>query len=337
MDTTNSFLNHVDLQHKDCSIFVAGHNGMVGSSIVKNLKSHGFNKIITADRANLNLLNQTHVLDFFSDNKIDQIYIAAARVGGIYANSTYPADFIYENLMIEANLIHAAHVYDIDRLMFLGSSCIYPRNTSQPMKENQLLTGELEKTNQAYAISKIAGIELCRNYNNQFSRDFRCVMPTNLYGRNDNFHSENSHVIPGLISRFYEAKKNNFNKIKIWGTGEAYREFLHVQDLAQACIFLMNLSKEKFYPSLKSLYPFVNIGSGLEIRIKDLVDMISNVSNFNGDLVFDITKPDGPKRKLLDNSVMNKFGWEPKISLQDGIRDTYEWYSNNQTSVRNKK
>jgi len=330
MDIKSRFSNALDKEVKFSKIFVAGHKGMVGSAIIEKLKLLGFENIIIAEKSKLNLLNQSDVLDFFSDNKIDQVYIAAAKVGGILANSKYPADFIYENLMIQTNLIHAAYINGINRLLFLGSSCIYPRNTHQPMNESQLLTGQLETTNQAYAISKIAGIELCRSYNEQYLKDFRCVMPTNLYGKNDNFHPENSHVIPGLISKFHKAKRDNLNSIEIWGTGKSLREFLHVEDLAEACILIMNLSREVFHNSLSSQFPFINIGSGNEICIEDLVKMISRISKFSGDIIFDDSKPDGVQRKLLDISSISELGWKPKITLEEGIKDTYQWYSDNQ-------
>lgn len=330
VDIKSRFSSGLDNKDKISKIFVAGHKGMVGSTIVEKLKMLGFKNIIIAEKSELNLLNQSEVLDFFSDNKVDQIYIAAAKVGGILANSKYPADFIYENLMIQTNLIHAAHINGINKLLFLGSSCIYPRNTHQPMNESQLLTGQLETTNQAYAISKIAGIELCRSYNEQYLKDFRCVMPTNLYGKNDNFHQENSHVIPGLISKFYEAKRHNLNSIEIWGSGKSLREFLHVEDLVDACILIMNLSKEAFHNSLRSQFPLINVGSGSEISIEDLVKMISRISKFSGDIIFDKSKPDGVQRKLLDISSISKLGWKPKIALEEGIKDTYQWYSDNQ-------
>ena len=311
-------------------IFVAGHRGMVGSAICRQLQKQADVEIITRTRDELDLCDQSSVHQFMKTAKPDEVILAAAKVGGIWANSNFKADFIYTNLTIQTNLIHAAYINGINRLLFLGSSCIYPRNTHQPMNESQLLTGQLETTNQAYAISKIAGIELCRSYNEQYLKDFRCVMPTNLYGKNDNFHPENSHVIPGLISKFHKAKRDNLNSIEIWGTGKSLREFLHVEDLAEACILIMNLSREVFHNSLSSQFPFINIGSGNEICIEDLVKMISRISKFSGDIIFDDSKPDGVQRKLLDISSISELGWKPKITLEEGIKDTYQWYSDNQ-------
>ena len=337
MDITDRLNLELSHQMKSSRIFVAGHNGLVGRAIFDSLRSNGFKNIVIAEKSELNLLNQSEVMDFFKNEKIDQVYIAAAKVGGIFANSVYPADFIYENLMIQTNIIQAAYYYQVNRLLFLGSSCIYPVAASQPMKEKDLLSGPLEKTNQAYAISKISGIEMCRSFNQQFDTDFRCVMPTNLYGCNDNFNNENSHVIPALISKFYNAKKNNHKKVEIWGTGKPLREFLHVKDLANACIFVMNLKKEKFFDALNSDYPHINIGSGEEVSIEKLAKIIAKISDFNGVLEFNPGMLDGAKRKLLDISAINKLGWKSSVSLEDGIQNTYQWFEANQHLERNHK
>lgn len=335
MDTKNRLSLQFDFQTKSSKIFVAGHNGLVGSAILECLRSNGFTNLIVAEKSELDLANQSQVQDFFKNKKLDQVYIAAAKVGGIFANSSYPAEFIYQNLMIQANVINAAYLNQVERLLFLGSSCIYPISANQPIKESELLSGPLEQTNQAYAISKIAGIEMCKSFNQQFSTDFRCVMPTNLYGCNDNFHLKSSHVIPALISKFYDAKKNNDKKVEIWGTGKPCREFLHVKDLASACVFIMNLEKEKFFGSLNSNFQHINIGSGEEVTIKELAKIISKISNFDGELAFNQNMPDGSKRKLLDISIINKLGWKSSISLEDGIRETYQWFEENQKLVRN--
>ena len=337
MDIEDRLNPELRAQAKSSRIFVAGHNGLVGSAILDTLRANGYTNIITVEKSQLNLLNQSEVLDFFKNENLDQVYIAAAKVGGILANSSYPADFIYQNLMIQANIIKAAYSYQVDRLLFLGSSCIYPTSAAQPMKESELLSGPLEQSNQSYSISKIAGIEMCRSFNQQFDTDFRCVMPTNLYGCNDNFNLEDSHVIPALISKFYDAKKNNVKKVEIWGTGKPRREFLHVKDLASACIFVMNLKKETFFGCLSSNYPHINIGSGEEVTIKNLAEIIAKISNFNGELEFNSDMLDGTKRKLLDISVINKLGWKSSISLEDGIHDSYQWFVENQKLARHHK
>lgn len=337
MDIEDRLNPELRTQAKSSRIFVAGHNGLVGSAILDTLRANGYTNIITVEKSQLNLLNQSAVLDFFKNENLDQVYIAAAKVGGIFANNSYPADFIYQNLMIQTNIIKAAYSYKVDRLLFLGSSCIYPTTAAQPMKESELLSGPLEHSNQSYSISKIAGIEMCRSFNQQFDTDFRCVMPTNLYGCNDNFNLEDSHVIPALISKFYDAKKNNAKKVEIWGTGNPRREFLHVKDLASACIFVMNLKKEKFFSCLSSNFPHINIGSGEEVTIKKLAEIIAKISNFNGELEFNSDMLDGTKRKLLDISVINKLGWKSSISLEDGIHDTYQWFVENQKLVSHHK
>ncbi|MCJ0927736.1 GDP-L-fucose synthase [Acinetobacter lwoffii] len=315
-------------------IFVAGHRGMVGSAIVRQLQAKGYQHIITATRAELDLCNQAAVQQFFADQNIDQVYLAAAKVGGIHANNTYPADFIYENLMIEANVIHAAHLHGVQKLMFLGSSCIYPKFAQQPMVESELLQGVLEATNEPYAIAKIAGIKLCESYNRQFGRDYRSVMPTNLYGPHDNFHPENSHVIPALLRRFHEAVKENAEVVTIWGSGTPMREFLHVDDMAAASIHVMELGAETFKANTQPMLSHINVGTGIDCTIRELAETIAKVTGFQGCLEFDATKPDGTPRKLMDVSRLADLGWKANISLEDGLRDAYQWYLNNIDSAR---
>ena len=318
------------------NIFVAGHRGMVGSAIVKALSSNNLNNIITATRANLDLLNQKSVNDFFEQNDIDQVYIAAAKVGGIHANNEYPAQFIYENLMIQSNIIHSAHLSNVQQLLFLGSSCIYPKFSEQPMQEDSLLTGILESTNEPYAIAKIAGIKLCESYNRQYGRDYRSVMPTNLYGPNDNFHPKNSHVIPAMIGRFHSAVKNNEKEVTIWGSGAPMREFLHVDDMAAASIHVMNLDSEIYSLNANPMLSHINIGTGIDCTIKELAETIANVIGFKGELIFDSSKPDGTPRKLMDVSRLNRMGWHHSISLEKGLADTYAWYKDNLEEARSK-
>lgn len=302
---------------KKSKIYVAGHQGMVGSAIIRNLNEKGYNNIITKDFSKLDLTRQKDVEDFFEKNTPEYVFLAAAKVGGIFANSTYPADFIYDNLMIEANIIHAAYKSNVKKLLFLGSSCIYPKLAPQPIKEEYLLTSTLESTNEAYAIAKIAGIELCKFYRKQYDVDFISVMPTNLYGINDNFDLKNSHVLPALIRKFHEAKIKNEKQVVLWGTGEPMREFLFVDDLADACVYLMeNYSGESH----------LNIGTGEDVRIKDLALIIKDVVGYNGDIINDLSKPDGTPRKLLDVSKLHASGWKHKTSLHDGISKVYEWY-----------
>ena len=316
----------VDLSQK---IFVAGHRGMVGSAIVRQLQAKGYTNIITATHAELDLCNQADVQQFFKEHDIDQVYLAAAKVGGIHANNTYPADFIYQNLMIEANVIHAAHSHDVQKLMFLGSSCIYPKFAQQPMAESELLKGELEATNEPYAIAKIAGIKLCESYNRQFGRDYRSVMPTNLYGPNDNFHPENSHVIPALLRRFHEAVKSNAEVVTIWGSGTPMREFLHVDDMAAASIHVMELDTETFKANTQPMLSHINVGTGIDCTIRELAETVAKVTGFQGRLEFDATKPDGTPRKLMDVSRLADLGWKASLSLEDGLRDAYQWYLDN--------
>ena len=321
----------VDLNQR---IFVAGHRGMVGSAIVRQLQAKGYTNIIVATHAELDLCSQAAVNDFFKTHQIDQVYLAAAKVGGIHANNEYPADFIYQNLMIEANVIHAAHVNGVQKLMFLGSSCIYPKMAQQPMVESELLTGVLESTNEPYAVAKIAGIKLCESYNRQFGRDYRSVMPTNLYGPHDNYHPENSHVIPALLRRFHEAVKENAEVVTIWGSGTPMREFLHVDDMAAASIHVMELDAENFKANTQPMLSHINVGTGLDCTIRELAETVAKVTGFAGRLEFDATKPDGTPRKLMEVSRLAGLGWKASISLEDGLRDAYQWYLNNIDSVR---
>ena len=319
--------------HRDKKIFIAGHKGMVGSAIMSKLIDEGFSNIIKASRDILDLTDQSSVRDFFTSQKIDYVFLAAAKVGGINANNSNPADFIYENLMIQSNVIKAAHDNGVKRLLFLGSSCIYPKNAKQPITENEILSDHLEPTNEPYAIAKISGIKLCESFNRQFGTDFRSIMPTNLYGYNDNFNEINSHVIPGLIYRFHKAKINNESRVAVWGSGVALREFLFVEDMADASIFVMNLSKEDYRRVTMPMLSHINIGSGEEISIKELSMLIKEIIGFKGEIVFDENKPDGPLRKCVDSRIINNFGWSHKTSLEDGILKTYKWFIN-QESLR---
>ncbi|WP_143870060.1 GDP-L-fucose synthase [Catenovulum sediminis] len=315
-------------------IFVAGHKGMVGSAIVRQLENQPDIEIIVRDRSELNLLDQAAVAEFFKTENIDQVYLAAAKVGGIIANNTYPAEFIYENLMMECNIVHSAHLAGVNDLLFLGSSCIYPKLAEQPMKEEALLTGTLEPTNEPYAIAKIAGIKLCESYNRQYGRNFRSAMPTNLYGENDNFHPENSHVIPALIRRFHEAKLNNASEVIAWGSGKPMREFLHVDDMAAACIHIMNLDDETYQANTQPMLSHINVGTGVDCTIRELVETVAKVVGFEGEIKFDATKPDGAPRKLMDSSRLEALGWKYTISLEDGLAQTYQWFLNNQNKFR---
>ena len=310
---------------KNSKIYVAGHTGLVGSSIVRCLKRNGYKKIITRTHNELDLTNQAEVDNFFNLEKPEYVIIAAAKVGGIKANYTNPAEFIYNNLMIEANIIKAAHDIGVKKLLFLGSTCIYPKNAPQPIKEESLLTGSLEKTNEAYAIAKIAGIKLCSTFKQQYNDNFISCMPTNLYGPNDNFDYETSHVLPAMIRKIHDAKKNKAPEVILWGTGTPLREFLHVDDLADACIFLMNNYND---------IQHINIGSGEEISIKNLAVLIKDIVGYAGNIVFDKNMPDGVTRKLSDTTKINQLGWKSKISLKDGIMTTYKWFLINE---RNEK
>jgi len=308
-------------------IFVAGHNGMVGSSILNLLLKNNQNNLITKSRLELDLTKQSAVINFFKKNKIDQIYIAAAKVGGIYANSKFPGEFIYKNLIIEANIIHSAFLCGIKKILFLGSSCIYPKFIKGSIKEEDLLSGKLEFTNEPYAIAKIAGVKMCESYNRQYGRshglDYRCVMPSNLYGPGDNYDLKNSHVIPALIKKFHNAKKKKLPYVTIWGTGRPKREFLHVNDLARACIHVMNTKKNSFYKNINPMSSHVNIGSGEEITIKKLSELISKIIDYKGKIKFDLSKPDGTYSKLMNNSRIRNLGWKNKINLKDGLKQTY--------------
>lgn len=316
------------------TVFVAGHKGMVGSAIIRELAKDNHIKIITCDRSEVDLVNQVQVNDFFAQNKINEVYLAAAKVGGIQANNSYPADFIYENLMIEANIIHAAHQNDVQKLLFLGSSCIYPKLATQPMQESALLTGVLEPTNEPYAIAKIAGIKLCESYHRQYGRDYRSVMPTNLYGVNDNFHPENSHVIPALLRRFHEAKLNQLPEVVAWGTGAPMREFLHVDDMAQASIFVMNLDRKIYDQHTQPTLSHINVGTGIDCTIKELTETVAKVVGYTGKIVWDTTKPDGTPRKLMDVNRLKALGWQYSIELEQGLMQTYAWFLENQDSFR---
>ena len=304
-------------------IFIGGHKGMVGSAILRRLKNT-HNKIVVADKKKINLLDQKSVLSFFKKNKFDEVYLCAAKVGGIHANNKYVAEFIYQNLEIQNNFIHSAYLAKVKKLMFLGSSCVYPKKPKIPIKEEYLLTGELESTNEMYAIAKIAGLKMCKAYNSQFKTDFRAIMPTNLYGQNDNYDDLNSHVLAALIKKIVLAKKQNRKSFKVWGTGKPKREFLHVDDLADATIKIMNLSKSKYNKIAGKKFPFINVGSGSDISIKDLAKLISKIVGFKGKMIFDKSKPDGTIRKLMDNTKLRRIKWKPKISLKFGIKKTIE-------------
>ena len=317
---------------KNSKIFIAGHKGMVGSSIMRNLKKNGYNTIYFADRNALNLLNQKEVEDFFDRNDVDVVIDAAAKVGGIHSNNTYRADFIYENLQIQNNLIHSSYKYGVKKLLFLGSSCIYPKFADQPIKEEYLLTSPLEYTNEPYAIAKIAGIKMCENYYKQYGCNFMSVMPTNLYGPGDNFHPENSHVLPGLLRKFHEARESIQSIVNVWGTGKAKREFLHVDDLANACVFVLeNIKAKDIYNQNIS---HLNVGMGEDISIADLARLISKTVKYEGEIEFELNKPDGTLRKLIDNSRIKSLGWKPKISLEEGLKNTYNWYKENEQNIR---
>ncbi|OOC47839.1 GDP-L-fucose synthase [Thioalkalivibrio versutus] len=310
----------------EARIFVAGHQGMVGSGLIRRLRDVGYTNIITRTRAELDLTRQADVEAFFADNAIDQVYLAAAKVGGIHANNTYPADFIHDNLVIETNVIHAAFKAGVRKLLFLGSSCIYPREAPQPMAEEALLTGPLEPTNEPYAIAKIAGIKLCESYNRQHGTDYRSVMPTNLYGPHDNFHPENSHVIPALIRRFHEAKERGDDEVVIWGSGEPRREFLHVDDMAAACVHVMELPADTYEAHTTPMCSHINVGMGKDCTIRELAETIARVTGFEGALRFDTSRPDGAPRKLLDVMRIAEMGWWPQLALKDGVQNTYLWY-----------
>lgn len=307
-------------------VFVAGHRGMVGSAIVRRLQALGYGQVLTAPRDELDLIRQSEVEAFFQKQPIDQVYLAAAKVGGIHANNTYPADFIYQNLVIETNLIQAAHMAGVQNLLFLGSSCIYPKLAPQPMAEDSLLTGVLEATNEPYAIAKIAGIKLCESYNRQYGRDYRSVMPTNLYGPGDNFHPDNSHVIPALMRRFHETVAAGEPEIVVWGSGTPMREFLHVDDMAAASVHVMELDCETYVAHTRPMLSHINVGTGQDCTIRELAETIARVTGFKGRIKFDTSKPDGTARKLMDVSRLRALGWQSSIALEPGLRQTYEWF-----------
>ncbi|WP_180127385.1 GDP-L-fucose synthase [Rhodoferax sp. BLA1] len=311
--------------NSDQKIFVAGHRGMVGSAIVRTLIQQGVPqaRILTRSRTELDLCNQAAVQAFFAAEKPSQVYLAAAKVGGIHANNTYPADFIYDNLMVQANVIHAAHTHGVQKLLFLGSSCIYPRMAAQPMTESALLTGVLEPTNEPYAVAKIAGIKLCESYNRQYGRDYRSVMPTNLYGPGDNYHPENSHVIPALIRRFHEAKVAGAPEVAIWGTGIPKREFLYVDDMASASVFVMNLADTLYQTHTRPMQSHINVGYGSDITISELAHAVGKAVGYPGQITFDATKPDGAPRKWMDSTRLNSLGWQAKTDLASGLRQAY--------------
>ena len=308
-------------------IFIAGHKGLVGASILTYLKKKG-TEIITRDRNELDLLNQTQVQDFFKNEKIDQVYLAAAKVGGIYANNTYPAEFIYENLMIQTNIIHSAFLGGVKKLLFIGSSCIYPKKAKQPIQENELFNGKLESTNEPYAVAKIAGIKMCESYNRQYGKshniDYRCIMPTNLYGPHNSYDTKNSHVIAALIDRFHKAKVNNLSEVIIWGTGEPRREFLYVDDMTRAAVYIMNLSKKIYTEKTTPMCSHINVGYGTDLTIKDLANSIREIVNFKGVINFDPAQPDGTPRKLLDSQILNNFDFKPEVDLKEGLIKTYK-------------
>ena len=315
-------------------VFVAGHEGMVGSALVRQLKQDPSVEIITRGRNELDLTQQAQVQQFFDQTPIDQVYLAAAKVGGIHANNTYPAEFIYQNLMIEANVINAAHQNNVQHLLFLGSSCIYPKHADQPIREDALLTGVLEATNEPYAMAKIAGIKLCESYNRQYCRDYRAVMPANLYGTNDNFHPENSHVIPALIRRFHEAKQQGSPGVTLWGTGKPMREFLFVDDMADASVFVMNLGRGSYQRETQPMCSHINVGAGQDCAINELAKSIASVVGYQGKIEWDASKPDGTPRKLMDVSRLEKLGWKSKVGLKEGLERTYAWFLPSENCVR---
>ncbi len=315
-------------------IFVAGHNGMVGSAICRQLAKQNDVEIITANHNELDLINQMSTRKFFDINSFDQVYLAAAKVGGIWANSQYPAEFIYQNLMIQNNVIHSAYENGVQKLLFLGSSCIYPKYAEQPMKECALLTGKLEATNESYAIAKIAGIKLCESYNRQYGVDYRCVMPTNLYGENDNFHPENSHVIPALMRRFHEARLSNASEVVVWGSGTPMREFLHVDDMSAASVYVMGLDFSVYQEHTETMLSHINIGTGVDCTIRKMAETMASVVGYQGDIVFDDSKPDGTPRKLVNVDRLTRLGWRYNIDLTTGLANTYQWFLEHENNFR---
>ena len=315
-------------------IFVAGDKGMVGSAVVRRLKEKGVGRVLARSREDLDLLSQQAVREFMQNETPDYVVLAAAKVGGIHANNTYPAEFIYQNLMIEANIIHEAFSAGVRKLLFLGSSCIYPKLAEQPMKESALLTGVLESTNEPYALAKIAGIKLCESYNRQYGVDYRSVMPTNLYGPHDNFHLENSHVIPALIRKFHDAKLAGSDTVEVWGTGNAKREFLHVDDMAAACMHVMQLEQSVYNQVTEPMLSHLNVGSGTDVSIRELAQKVRQIVGFSGEISFDKSKPDGTPKKLMDISRLSELGWKPAYTLESGLSDTYQWFINNIDTYR---
>jgi GDP-L-fucose synthase len=315
-------------------IFIAGHRGMVGTALVRQLQQREECELVLRSRSALDLTNQQAVAEFFKIEQIDEVYLAAAKVGGIIANNTYPADFIYENLMIECNIIHSSFKSGIKKLLFLGSSCIYPKLAEQPMGEAALLTGTLEETNEPYAIAKIAGIKLCESYNRQYGVDYRSVMPTNLYGPHDNFHPEHSHVIPALLRRFHEAKLNGDKKVVAWGSGKPMREFLHVDDMAAASIYVMELGSTTYAANTQAMLSHINVGTGVDCTIRELVETVAKITGYQDDIEFDTSKPDGAPRKLMNVERLAKLGWRSSYSLEEGLSDAYRWFLNNQDNFR---
>ena len=315
-------------------IYVAGHRGMVGSAIVRQLQAKGHDNIVVRTHAELDLTDQAAVRDFMRQEKPDQVILAAAKVGGIHANNVFPAEFIYQNLMMEANVVHQAWQAGCKELLFLGSSCIYPKFAEQPMQESALLTGVLEPTNEPYAIAKIAGIKLCESYNRQYGTDYRAVMPTNLYGVNDNFHLENSHVIPAMIRKFHDAKTAGAATVTVWGTGKAMREFLYVDDMAAACLHVLGLSRDAYQKVTEPMLSHLNVGTGEDVTIRELAETVQKVVGFQGEIVWDTSKPDGTPRKLMDNAKLRALGWQPNVKLEQGLRLTYQWFVDHHSQVK---
>jgi GDP-L-fucose synthase len=322
------------MEDKQKKIYLAGHRGMVGSAILSQLNEAGYDNVVVRTHAELDLTDQASVRDFMQQEKPSYVILAAAKVGGIHANNVYPAEFIYQNLMMEVNIVHQAWAAGCQQLLFLGSSCIYPKLAAQPMQESALLTGILESTNEPYAIAKITGIKLCESYNRQYGTDYRSVMPTNLYGQNDNFHLENSHVIPAMIRKFHEAKESGSSTVTLWGTGKAMREFLHVEDMAAACLHVMGLSKVQYHSCTDPMLSHLNVGTGEDVTIRELAETIQQVVEYQGEITWDTSKPDGTPRKLMDVSKLKSLGWGPKIALAEGLVSTYRWFVTHQDEFK---